>query len=67
VKTNRQFHQRFTRVFFVQNFGAKNNKAARSTFVQNFGPKNVVSHEKHVHKMLMKLTPNREKKCGKWG
>jgi hypothetical protein len=42
---------------FVQNFGAKNYKAVRSTFVQNFGAKNVLSFEKRARKMLMKLTP----------
>jgi 4-aminobutyrate aminotransferase-like enzyme len=48
----RQFHQRFTRAFFVQNFGAKNHKAesnqrkaAQFAFVQ-----------KCESKMLMKLT-----------
>jgi hypothetical protein len=50
-----QFHQRFKRAFFVQNFGAKNYKAVQSTFVQNFGTKNTLSYKKRPHKMLMKL------------
>jgi len=40
-----QFHQRFTCVFFVWNFGAKNHKAK------------CISYKKLVHKLLMKLTP----------
>ncbi len=30
VATSRQFHQRFMREFFVQNYGAKNHKAKRN-------------------------------------
>jgi len=44
-------------VFFVQNVGAKNYKAAQSVFVRNFGTKNALLYVKRVCKMLMKLTP----------
>jgi hypothetical protein len=59
MTTSRQFHQRFTCAFFVQNFGAKNIKAAQSTFVQNFGAKKCafVQKTQKTRKMLMKLTP----------
>ncbi len=50
-------HQRFTHAFFVQNFGAKNYKAAQSALVQNFGAKTALSYEKRAHEMLMKFTP----------
>jgi hypothetical protein len=42
VLTIRQFHQRFTRSFFVQNFGAKAKTSLEKwTFVQKKGVKNV--------------------------
>jgi hypothetical protein len=53
MPNRRQFHQFFTRVFFVLNFGAKNykaemylEKAAQFAFVR----------KRHMCKMLMKLT-----------
>jgi len=52
-KINRQFHQRFTHTFFVQNFGAQNYKAVFCVeifWIQNIG-------KKSARKMLMKLTP----------
>jgi hypothetical protein len=60
MTTSRQFHQRFTCAFFVQNFGAKNIKAVQSAFVQNFGAKNTHLYKKKrkkTRKMLTKLTP----------
>jgi len=50
-ENSRQFHKRFTYAFFVQNFVAKNYKAARRTVVQNFGAKNTLSYEKRTRKM----------------
>jgi hypothetical protein len=41
-----QFHQHFMRAFFMQNFCAKNYKAASSAFVQNFGAKNALWYKK---------------------
>jgi hypothetical protein len=48
-----QFHQHFTRAFFVQNFGTKNPKhnVIREKLL------NSLSYEKRAFKMLMKLTP----------
>ncbi len=54
-----QFHQRFTGAIFIQNFGAKNYKAALSAYVQNFGAKNTLLYKSHARKMLMKLTTPR--------
>jgi len=54
-----QFHQHFTRAFFVQNF------AEQRTFVQNFGAKNALSYKKRACKMLMKLTPGCRRNLGK--
>jgi len=51
-----QFHQRFTRAFFVQNFGAKNYKAVFG-FVTREKLLNSLSYEKRARKMSMKLTP----------
>jgi hypothetical protein len=42
----------------MEDFGAKNYKAAQSAFVQNFGAKNVLLYEKRRHKKLIKLTPD---------
>jgi len=57
-----QFHQHFLGAFFVQNFGAKNYKAAQSAFVQTFGAKNALLNKNRTRKMLMKLTPERQKR-----
>jgi len=59
--TCRQFHQHFTRAFFVQNF------AERSAFVRNFGAKNALSYEKRASKMLMKLTPSGSSNLSRFG
>ncbi len=53
-----QFHQRFLRVFLIQNFGTKNYKAAQNAFVQNVGAKNMLLYKKCTQKTLMKLTPD---------
>jgi len=45
ITSSRQFQQRFTRAFFVRNFGAEN----------------ALSYEKHAREMLMKLTPAMKK------
>jgi len=37
-------------VFFAQNFGTKNYKAAQSAFVQKFGAKNGLLYEKRTKK-----------------
>ncbi len=50
---SRHFHQRFTRMFFVQNFGAKNYKAV--FWVWHFLA--LKYQQKNVRKMLMKSTP----------
>ncbi len=53
-KTNGQFHQHFTRAFFVGNFGTKISNPKHSFVI--FGAN--ISYEKCAHKTLMKLTPN---------
>jgi len=46
----------------MQNFCAKNYKAAPSAFVQNFGTKNALWYKKRLHKMLVKLTTEHNRK-----
>jgi len=54
---SRQFHQHYTRTFFVRNFGAKSNVTREKL-------PNSLLYEKHVHKRLMKLTSCLQKKVG---
>jgi len=49
-----QFHQRFTRLFFVQKMRAKNPKPK----IKWKKAAQRLSYEKHARQMLMKLTPS---------
>jgi len=54
--TRSQFHQQFTLTFFVQKF-VQSQTLSREKLLKR------LSYKKCEHKMLMKLTPSKEKKA----